>query len=78
MIFMIWLILPQTQGAKRIYDSYVVPIVTQYEKDIDKKLGMAHEQGAELAKQGIKLGKQVLANLYKVAAEEWISISITV
>ncbi|KAF0488450.1 receptor expression enhancing protein 3 [Gigaspora margarita] len=79
MIFVIWLILPQTQGATRIYDSYVVPILTRYEKEIDKKLGMAQEQvtnqGPELVKQGLELSKQGLAKLYEVAAEGILKVS---
>ncbi|CAG8692152.1 21998_t:CDS:2, partial [Gigaspora rosea] len=64
---------PSANTTKRIYDSYVVPTLTRYEKEIDKKLGMAQEQvtnqGSELVKQGLELSKQGLAKLYEVAAE---------
>ncbi|CAG8503682.1 17010_t:CDS:2 [Dentiscutata erythropus] len=60
---------PSANTTTRIYDSYVVPIFTRHEKDIDKVLGMAQEQatnrGAELTKQGLELSIQGLNKLYE-------------
>ena len=42
--FLVWLYLPQTQGAKSIYDSYLRPIFAQYEKQIDDSVKAAGDK----------------------------------
>ncbi|KAK2759385.1 hypothetical protein FQN54_002863 [Arachnomyces sp. PD_36] len=39
-----WLVLPQTQGAKILYQTYVDPFLERYEREIDVFIGDMHEQ----------------------------------
>ncbi|BFZ61240.1 hypothetical protein YB2330_002299 [Saitoella coloradoensis] len=43
-LFMLWLVLPQTQGATYLYITYVHPLLLEYEGEIDNGLATLHEQ----------------------------------
>ncbi|KAL7276924.1 hypothetical protein RUND412_000068 [Rhizina undulata] len=42
--FMLWLVLPQTQGATKLYLEYVHPVLTQHETEIEEFISQAHDQ----------------------------------
>ena len=49
-----YLVLPQTQGAKFLYQTYVHPFLAHHEHDIDIFIGKAHDQAIKLGLQYIK------------------------
>ncbi|KAL8987166.1 MAG: hypothetical protein Q9177_003605 [Variospora cf. flavescens] len=57
-----YLVLPQTQGARLIYQSYIHPFLAQHESDIDILITNAHERakaaGLQYLKRAIDLVKQ--------------------
>jgi hypothetical protein len=44
LIALSYLVLPQTQGAKILYYTYIEPFIVQHEQDIDIFIGQAHER----------------------------------
>lgn len=52
-----YLVLPQTQGAKLLYTSYVEPFITNHERQIEVFIGDLHEKGS---KTGLGYLKQLL------------------
>jgi hypothetical protein len=44
LIFLSYLVLPQTQGAKLLYYTYIEPFIVQHEQDIDLFIGQTHER----------------------------------
>ncbi|KAI5794403.1 TB2/DP1, HVA22 family-domain-containing protein [Peziza echinospora] len=42
--FMLWLVLPQTQGATKLYVEYVHPYLIEHEKEIENFIATAHDQ----------------------------------
>ena len=46
--------LPQTQGAKFLYQTYVHPFLAHHEHDIDLFIGKAHDQAIKLGLQYVK------------------------
>ncbi|KAM0351937.1 hypothetical protein ACHAPU_002453 [Fusarium lateritium] len=44
LLFLLYLILPQTQGARRLYEEYVHPYLEQNETQIDDFIASAHER----------------------------------
>ncbi|KAI9051195.1 hypothetical protein LZ554_005297 [Drepanopeziza brunnea f. sp. 'monogermtubi'] len=65
--FLLYLILPQTQGAKVLYQSHVHPWLQDNERAIDNFISSAHDRakaaGYTYLKQGIELVKQHLLGL---------------
>ncbi|RGB25451.1 TB2/DP1, HVA22 family-domain-containing protein [Rhizophagus diaphanus] len=67
-LFILWLILPQTRGAAYLYYNYIDPTLTFHQKEIDSTLGMAQEKatstGAEWGRHGLatlqELGQQII------------------
>lgn len=61
---MLWLVLPQTQGATKLYLEYVHPTLTKHEHDIEDFIGRAHQQakslGIEYIKRLINIAKQAM------------------
>ena len=49
-----YLVLPQTQGAKFLYQTYVHPFLAHHEHDIDMVIGKAHDQAIKLGLQYVK------------------------
>ena len=48
LFFLLYLVLPQTQGAKVIYLTYVEPFIMQHENDIDVFIGETHKKLEEM------------------------------
>ncbi|CAG8463134.1 14406_t:CDS:2 [Ambispora leptoticha] len=69
MFFVLWLILPQTQGAIRLYDSIVSPTFTDHEEEIDSALWTAREQakttGVNWARRGMRALQQAWIEGYQ-------------
>ena len=42
--FLIWLILPKTQGAKQLYKNYGRPLLLKYREQVDSVLGTVQQQ----------------------------------
>ena len=67
LILFSYLVLPQTQGAKFLYQTYVHPFLAQHEHDIDISIGKAHDQavklGLQYVKQAIEFVKQNLLGI---------------
>ncbi|KAF8466459.1 TB2/DP1, HVA22 family-domain-containing protein [Kalaharituber pfeilii] len=62
--FMLWLVLPQTQGATKLYMEYVHPYLTEHEKDIENFIATAHDQlkaaGYSYLKQAIGYAEEII------------------
>jgi len=62
--FMLWLVLPQTQGATKLYMEYVHPYLTEHENDIENFIATAHDQlkavGYSYLKQAIAHGEEII------------------
>ena len=48
LFFLLYLVLPQTQGAKFLYLNYVEPFIVQHEQDIDVFIGETHQKLEEM------------------------------
>ncbi|KAJ5673793.1 hypothetical protein N7462_009232 [Penicillium macrosclerotiorum] len=51
LFFMAYLVLPQTQGARLLYQDYVDPFLTHHEREIEELIGRSHEQAKALGLQ---------------------------
>ncbi|KAJ5176191.1 TB2/DP1/HVA22-related protein [Penicillium canariense] len=51
LFFMCYLVLPQTQGARMLYQDYVDPFLTHHEREIEELIGRTHEQAKALGLQ---------------------------
>ncbi|KAJ5447013.1 TB2/DP1/HVA22-related protein [Penicillium cf. griseofulvum] len=49
--FMCYLVLPQTQGARLLYQDYVDPFLTHHERGIEEMIGHTHERAKALGLQ---------------------------
>ncbi|CAG8891007.1 unnamed protein product [Penicillium egyptiacum] len=49
--FMAYLVLPQTQGARLLYQDYVDPFLTHHEREIEDMIGHTHERAKALGLQ---------------------------
>jgi len=62
--FMLWLVLPQTQGATKLYLEYIHPYLTEHENDIEHFIATAHDQlkaaGYSYLKQAIAHAQEIL------------------
>ncbi|KAL9624384.1 MAG: hypothetical protein Q9160_001346 [Pyrenula sp. 1 TL-2023] len=62
LILLSYLVLPQTQGAKLLYQSYISPFIFQHETEIETFIANAHERavalGLKYLKQAIELFRQ--------------------
>jgi hypothetical protein len=54
MLFLFWLVLPQTQGATRLYIEYVEPYIANHEAQIDQVIDDAHKNARALGSQYIR------------------------
>jgi hypothetical protein len=48
---MCYLVLPQTQGARLLYQDYVDPFLTHHEREIEEMIGRTHERAKALGLQ---------------------------
>lgn len=44
LFFLLYLVLPQTQGARHLYTNYLEPFISHHEKQIDEFIGRTHRQ----------------------------------
>lgn len=44
LFFLLYLVLPQTQGARHLYVNYLEPFISHHEKQIDEFIGRTHQQ----------------------------------
>lgn len=51
LFFMCYLVLPQTQGARLLYQDYVDPFLTHHEREIEDLIGRTHERAKTLGLQ---------------------------
>lgn len=51
LFFLCYLVLPQTQGARLLYQDYVDPFLTHHEREIEEMIGRAHERAKALGLQ---------------------------
>ncbi|KAJ5647120.1 hypothetical protein N7490_003492 [Penicillium lividum] len=51
LFFMCYLVLPQTQGARLLYQDYVDPFLTHHEHEIEELIGRGHERAKALGLQ---------------------------
>ncbi|KAJ5759648.1 hypothetical protein N7520_006804 [Penicillium odoratum] len=51
LFFMCYLVLPQTQGARLLYQDYVDPFLTHHEHEIEELIGRGHERAKTLGLQ---------------------------
>lgn len=65
--FLLWLILPSTQGARVLYESYLHPYLEENEREIEEFIASAHDRfkaaGIRYLKQAIELIRTRLLNL---------------
>ncbi|KAF8535836.1 TB2/DP1, HVA22 family-domain-containing protein [Trichophaea hybrida] len=70
--FMLWLVLPQTQGATKLYFEYVHPTLNKHESEIEEFIARTHDQakaaGAEYVQRLIEMAKQALFGALPQAA----------
>ncbi|KAF9330568.1 receptor accessory protein 4 [Podila minutissima] len=63
LLFVLWMILPQTQGSIYLYQAFVDPYLNQHEHEIDQTLKNIQKQAKAMGMQYIKQGIQLLQNL---------------
>ncbi|KAJ5172502.1 TB2/DP1/HVA22-related protein [Penicillium capsulatum] len=67
LFFMCYLVLPQTQGARLLYQDYVDPFLTYHEREIEDMIGTTHEKakamGLQYFYQAIDLIRQKVLGL---------------
>lgn len=51
LFFLCYLVLPQTQGARILYQEYVNPFLTHHEREIEELIGHSHERAKVLGLQ---------------------------
>ncbi|THC99688.1 hypothetical protein EYZ11_000849 [Aspergillus tanneri] len=51
LFFLTYLVLPQTQGARMLYQDYVDPLLYQHERDIEDFIGRSHERAKAMGLQ---------------------------
>ncbi|KAL1925195.1 uncharacterized protein VTP21DRAFT_78 [Calcarisporiella thermophila] len=65
-LFILWLILPQTQGSVFLYRTVVEPYFTQHEREIDKAIenyqSSIKQRWEELARRGLALLHQIVVD----------------
>jgi hypothetical protein len=66
LIIVLWLILPQTQGASVFYTNYLDPFLHQHEQHIDNAL---LEIQAKLKETILLYGKQLMDSIKKLVAD---------
>lgn len=67
LLFLLYLVLPQTQGARAIYEDYVHPFLEDYESHIDDFIATAHDrlkaEGLAYIRQAIEYVKTNILNM---------------
>ncbi|KAG0040617.1 receptor accessory protein 4 [Podila clonocystis] len=63
LLFVLWMILPQTQGSIYLYQAFVDPYLSQHEHEIDQTLKNLQKQAKAMGMQYVKQGIHLLQNL---------------
>lgn len=63
--FLLWAMLPQTRGAKFLYDSFLKDFLRSNESKIDAALAEASKTAANVAKEAKEVASDMGANLKK-------------
>lgn len=72
-LFILWLILPQTRGADYLYYNYIDPTLTYHQNEIDSTLGMAQKKAAST---GAEWGRHGVATLQELVSDGLIKVCI--
>ncbi|KAF9948363.1 receptor accessory protein 4 [Mortierella alpina] len=82
MLFVLWMILPQTQGSMYLYQNFVDPYLSQHEREIDQTLKDIKKQAMAMGMQYIKQAIQVIQNfaldIYKKSQNQGAASSLSV
>ncbi|KAF9274602.1 receptor accessory protein 4 [Mortierella alpina] len=82
MLFVLWMILPQTQGSIYLYQTFVDPYLTQHEREIDQTLKDIQKQAMAMGMQYIKQAIQMIQNfaldIYKKSLNQGGTSSLSV
>ncbi|KAF3484206.1 HVA22 domain membrane protein [Arthroderma uncinatum] len=54
LVALLYLVLPQTQGAKKLYLEHVEPFLSHHEREIEEFIGQAHSRGSAMGLQYLK------------------------
>lgn len=72
--FLCYLVLPQTQGARFLYEQYVDPYLEHHEREIDEFIGRAHERakaaGLQYLNQAIDMFREKVLGLPPLRQEQ--------
>ncbi|KAF9982121.1 receptor accessory protein 4 [Mortierella antarctica] len=82
MLFVLWMILPQTQGSIYLYQTFVDPYLSQHEREIDQTLKDIQKQAMAMGMQYIKQAIQMIQNfaldIYKKSQNQGAASSLGV
>ncbi|KAF9962446.1 receptor accessory protein 4 [Mortierella alpina] len=82
MLFVLWMILPQTQGSIYLYQTFVDPYLSQHEREIDQTLKDIQKQAMAMGMQYIKQAIQMIQNfaldIYKKSQNQGAAGSLRV
>ncbi|RAQ40587.1 HVA22 domain membrane protein [Aspergillus flavus] len=71
LFFFSYLVLPQTQGARILYQTYVDPFLAQHEREIEEFIGRSHERAKALGLQYFYQGLDwVRENVFHLPAQQ--------
>jgi receptor expression-enhancing protein 5/6 len=68
--FLLWAMLPQTKGAKFLYDSFLKDFLKQNESKIDAALADAKKNARQVASEAVAASTEAIASVVTPAAEE--------
>ncbi|KAF9574697.1 hypothetical protein EC968_005701 [Mortierella alpina] len=81
MLFVLWMILPQTQGSIYLYQTFVDPYLSQHEREIDQTLKDIQKQAMAMGMQYIKQAIQMIQNfaldIYKKSQNQGATSSLS-
>jgi receptor expression-enhancing protein 5/6 len=69
MAFLLWAFLPQTRGAKFLYDSFLKDLLKKNESRIDAALADAKKQAGSIGGDVAKVANDVISEAAKIATE---------
>mmetsp|Transcript_29398 Transcript_29398/g.82139 ORF Transcript_29398/g.82139 Transcript_29398/m.82139 type:complete len:148 (-) Transcript_29398:176-619(-) len=59
--FVLWLQLPQSRGASKLFKGAIKPLIKKHEAQIDRQLETGLERAMALQSRGVQLGSQLLS-----------------
>lgn len=66
-LFLVWLQLPQTNGATFVYHQYMKPFLKKHESRIDKELQDAQRKAGQIAARGVEKAKDAVTSVNLLA-----------